>query len=149
MSSAPLTVTALTDSLPSDIPKLSPTCLNWAIFDLRFMAAIQAKGKWGHFYGSDTRPTMSAPPTASETAAEAAWLKDEAAVKNLLLQKIPDSTAMKIRRQKSVEEAWEVISKEYTEKSVYAQTELRTVFLESKCPEKGRKCAPVSGGSSF
>src|SRR5882762_7129955 len=32
---------------------------------------------------------------------------------------------------------WKEIVREYTEKGTYAQTDLRTKFLESKCPDKG------------
>jgi hypothetical protein len=137
MSTVPSTVTALTDSLPSDVPKLLSTSANWAIFDLRFSSAVQAKGKWGHFDGTITSPMPSNPPSPSELATVAQWTKDEAAAKNLLLQKLPDSTAMKIRHQATVHAAWTAIAKEYTEKSMFAQTELCTSFLESKCAEKG------------
>jgi hypothetical protein len=44
---------------------------------------------------------------------------------------------MKICHQVTVHAAWTAIVKEYTEKSVFAQTELHTSFLESKCAEKG------------
>ena len=32
---------------------------------------------------------------------------------------------------------WAEIVREYTEKGTYAQTEPRTKFLESKCPDEG------------
>src|ERR1700677_571692 len=137
MSTPTSTITALSDSLPSDIQKLVPTSANWAIFCLCFSSAIQAKGRWGHFDGTASPPpSPSQPPTEDELAAKIQWTKDEAAARNLLLQKLPDSTAMKISRKASVQAAWEAIVKEYTEKSVFAQTELRTSFLESKCAEK-------------
>jgi hypothetical protein len=37
----------------------------------------------------------------------------------------------------TVKEMWAAIVKEYTSKGMFAQTELRTKFLESRCPEKG------------
>src|SRR6266511_1418022 len=37
----------------------------------------------------------------------------------------------------TVRERWVAIVTEYTDKGAYAQTELRTKFLESRCPEKG------------
>jgi hypothetical protein len=58
-------------------------------------------------------------------------------MKNLFLQKLPNLTAMKIHRQGTVYAAWTAITKEYMEKSVFAQTELHTSFLESKCAKKG------------
>ena len=44
---------------------------------------------------------------------------------------------MHIRKAKTVKERWDAITTEYTEKGTFAQTDLRTCFLESKCPEKG------------
>jgi hypothetical protein len=45
---------------------------------------------------------------------------------------------MKICCQTTVHAAWTAIAKEYTEKSVFAQTKLHTSFLESKCAEEGK-----------
>jgi hypothetical protein len=64
MSTVPSTITTLTDSLPLDIPKLLSTGMNWAIFDLHFSSAVQAKGKWGHFDGTETPPHAIEPPLA-------------------------------------------------------------------------------------
>lgn len=36
-----------------------------------------------------------------------------------------------------MKDRWDLIVKEYMEKGTYAQTELRTKFLESRCPDKG------------
>ena len=44
---------------------------------------------------------------------------------------------MHIRKAKTVKERWDAITTEYTEKGTFAQTDLCTCFLESKCPEKG------------
>jgi hypothetical protein len=79
----------------------------------------------------------SNPPLPSELATVAQWTKDEAATKNLLLQKLPDLTAIKICCQGTVYAAGTAIMKEYTEKSIFAQNELHTSFLESKCAKKG------------
>jgi hypothetical protein len=136
------TLQAVSDSLPSDIPKLASNGLNWAIFKLHFTATVRAKGRWGHFDGRSLRPSPPAPSTdgtltsTSDTAGEK-WEKDEATAKNLLLQKIPNSVAMKIRRHTTVALAWASIIEEFTRCSVFAQTELRAAFLDSKCSEKG------------
>ena len=135
-----VTATALADTLPSSIPKLEASGLNWAIFSLRFQDAIEAKGYWGHFDGTETRPataTAGTSPTDEELAAIAQWDKDERSAKSLLTQKIPDSAVMRIRNKKTVKERWDVIVAEYTEKGAFAQMDLRTRFLESKCPDKG------------
>jgi hypothetical protein len=62
MSTIPSTITALTDSLPLDVPTLLSTGANWAIFDLCFLSAVQAKGKWGHFDGTVTSPPHAVEP---------------------------------------------------------------------------------------
>jgi hypothetical protein len=50
---------------------------------------------------------------------------------------LPDSTVMEIHSKKTVQERWEAVVREYTVKSAYAQTEMRTKFLMSRCSEKG------------
>ena len=77
------------------------------------------------------------PPSDAEIAAVVQWDKDEWSVKSPLTQKIPDSTLMHIHKKLTVKEQWEAIVTEYTEKGAYAQTDLCSRFLESKCPEKG------------
>jgi hypothetical protein len=129
--------TSLSDSLPSSVPKLDATGINWAIFFIRFQDAVEAKGFWGHFDGSVPCPKLSASPTAEETAAKNQWDKDERSAKSLLTQKIPDSTLMRVYSKTVVKDRWDAIVAEYTDKGTYAQTELRTKFLESCCPEKG------------
>ncbi|CAA7268571.1 unnamed protein product [Cyclocybe aegerita] len=161
--------TSLSDTLPSSVPKLDASGLNWAIFAVRFQDAVEAKGFWGHFIGTDPRPVPAATPTpaptpatvtagaataavvgaapptigatATPTAAEIAamekWDKDERAAKSLLTQRIPDSMLMRIHSKKTVFERWSTIVSEYTEKGAYVQTEMRTKFLGSKCPDKG------------
>ncbi|KAJ3511824.1 hypothetical protein NLJ89_g3875 [Agrocybe chaxingu] len=137
------TTTSLSDSLPSSVPKLDATGLNWAIFSVRFQDAIEAKGFWGHFDGSKPRPpvvTVTAEDGTTTTTGEteeAQWLKDERSAKSLLMQKIPDSTLMRVHAKATVKDRWDAIKVEYTEKGAYAQTELRAKFLDSKCPDKG------------
>ena len=148
-----VTATSLSDTLPSSVPKLEMTGTNWAIFEIRFRDAIEAKGFWGHFDGQTKRPVSGTPavmgtdgkvitPAIGLTPEEfltemTQWEKDERSAKSLLNQKIPDSTLMRIRSKTTVEERWNAIQKEYTEKGAYAQTELRQKFLESKCMDKG------------
>jgi hypothetical protein len=145
--------TSLSDTLPSSIPKLDASGINWAIFSVRFQDAIEAKGFWDHFDGSSIRPEQSY--TAVVTAADGSttggkevtpadelatsqrqWDKDERSAKSLLTQKIPDSTLMRIHTKSTVVERWNSIVMEYTEKGSYAQTDLRQKFLElrGQCP---------------
>jgi hypothetical protein len=145
-----IATTSLSDSLPSSIPKLDSSGLNWAIFSVCFQDAVEAKGFWNHFDGTSSRPTAltvsitaadgtitTTPPNATEIAAVEQWDKDERSAKSLLTQKIPDSTLMCIHTKRTVQERWEAIVAEYTEKGAYAQTDLRARFLESKCPDEG------------
>jgi len=155
-----VTATSLADTLPSSVPKLDASGLNWAIFSLRFQDAVEGKGYWGHFDGTSKRPIAPKPedllvtpetaaalvadapipaaPSAEDLAAAISqWDKDERSAKSLLTQKIPDSALMRIRNKKTVKERWDAITSEYTEKGTFTQTDLRTRFLESKCPDKG------------
>ncbi|PPQ83526.1 hypothetical protein CVT26_004101, partial [Gymnopilus dilepis] len=85
-------------------------------------------------------PPPPPPPKLSAhelAAAQAQWDKDERLAKSLLTQRIPDSTLIRVHAKKTVRERWAEIVKEFTEKGAYAQTDLRTKFLESRCPDKG------------
>ena len=131
------TATTLANMLPSSIPKLEASGLNWAIFLICFQDAIEAKGYWGHFDGKMPWPDSVATATAEDAAILAQWDWDERSVKSLLTQKLSDSALMHIHKAKTVKERWDIISIEYTEKGTFAQTDLHTHFLELKCPEKG------------
>ena len=131
--------TSLADQLPSSVPKLDPSGLNWAIFSVRFQDAVEAKGFWGHFDGSEPRPvaaTPSAPNEADQTKINQ-WLKHERSAKSLLTQKLPDSTLMRVHSKPTVMDRWNAIVVEYTKKGTYAQTEMRAKFLAMRCPDKG------------
>ena len=54
--------TSLSDTLPSSIPKLDASGINWAIFSVHFQDAIEAKGFWNHFDGSSTHPEQTFTP---------------------------------------------------------------------------------------
>src|SRR6266567_7956404 len=148
-----LVTTLLSDSLPSSIPKLNSTSLNWAIFSVRFQDAIEAKGFWGHFDGSEPRPVVSAAATATPVDHDAQtklaealamqqlqWDKNERSAKSLLTQKIPDSTLMRVHSKKTVKECWDAIVVEYTSKGAYAQTDLRQKFMEMRCADNDNVC---------
>jgi hypothetical protein len=98
LCSVPMSTTALTttDILPSSVPKLLPTGLNWTAFSMHFEDAIRAKDLWGHFDGSIAMPTVSSPPTADEETALAQWNKDDLTAKALLTHCIPNSTLIRI-----------------------------------------------------
>jgi len=98
--------------------------------------AVQSKGVWSHLEGTATKPVAigTTPPDAAELVT---WLKDESIALDLLTQWIPDSTVIRTASQTDAAAMWKEIVREYTEKGTYAQTDLRTKFLESKCPDKG------------
>ena len=98
MSTTGTTATALANTLPSSIPKLDASGLNWAIFLLCFQDAIEAKGYWGHFNGTtpwpvptvpavtpsplpvaanSTTPQLDPAPTADDITAMDQWDRDE------------------------------------------------------------------------
>jgi gag-polypeptide of LTR copia-type/Zinc knuckle len=131
--------TSLSDQLPSSVPKLDPSGLNWAIFSVQFRDAVEAKGFWGHFDGSEACPVPvnEQEPTNEETANINQWKKNERSAKSLLTQKLPDSALMRVHMKPTVKARWDAISTEYTEKGAFAQTEMRAKFLGMKCPEKG------------
>ena len=133
-----MTTAALSDALPSTVPKLDASGSNWAIFGFRFRDAVEAKGFWGHFDGTVGRPTAidSSAPTTAETAAIAQWDKDERSAKSLLTQKLPDSTVVLIHGKVTVKERWDAVVREFSKKSAYAQTDLRAKFMAMHCPEK-------------
>jgi hypothetical protein len=115
---------ATTNLLPSSVPKLEPTGLNWTIFKLCFQDALDGKGYWGHFDGTSKAPSLGSPATESETEALATWNKNEHTVKALLTQKIPDSVLILVHSHSLVRECWAVIVAKYSEKGTFAQMEL-------------------------
>ena len=115
--------TSLSDTLPSSIPKLDASGINWAIFSVRLQDAIEAKGFWNHFDGSSVRPEQEFTeivtavdgtvtggteiiPANELTASQRQWDKDERSAKSLLTQKLPDSTLMRIHTKRTVFERW-------------------------------------------
>ena len=131
-----VTTSSLSDTLPATVLKLGAKGENWAIFYIRFMDTVEAKGFWGHFDGSSPVPTMPIDPTDAQKAEKSQWEKDERSAKTLLTQRLLDLTVMEIHSKKSVRERWEAVVKEYTMKGAYAQTEMRAKFLTSRCVEK-------------
>src|SRR6266571_5016771 len=111
-----VTSTSLSDTLPSSVPKLDATGVNWAIFSVRFQDAMEAKNFWGHFDGTSTCLALSNPSMVDEIAAKNQWEKDKRSAKSLLTQKIPDSTLMRVHSKTMVRKRWVAIVMEYTDK---------------------------------
>lgn len=102
------TATSLSDALPSTIPKLLANGKNWAVFLLRFQDAIEAKGFWGHFDGTNSR-LVATNPTPAESAIISQWDKDKQSAKSLLTQKIPNSTLMHVSKLTTMKARWDAI----------------------------------------
>ena len=109
LSNMSTSTSSLSDTLPSTVPLLDAEGSNWAIFYIRFMDAIEAKGFWEHFDGSMMPPVLSESPTAAEIATRSQWDKNERSAKALLTQWLPDSTVMEIHAKKTVREHWEAV----------------------------------------
>src|SRR5258706_5599398 len=119
------TPTAPNDTLPSSVPKLDPTGTNWSIFLIRFTQAMAARRKWGHFSGTTKKPMLSTTPTTVELENLEEWQKDEDMAMYMLSQKLPDSALVRVYKLSSAEEAWKMITQEYTRKGVFARADLR------------------------
>jgi hypothetical protein len=98
-----------TDTLPNNVPKLDVKGTNWAIFSLWFQVTVEAKELWGHFDGQSENPAKPllsldegsrAQPLSSldddEIDELAKWTKNESLAKHLLVQRIPNSTALHV-----------------------------------------------------
>ena len=66
-----VTTSSLSDTLPSSVPRLEAEGENWAIFYVRFMDAVEAKGFWGHFDGTLPAPVLPVTASAADIAAKA------------------------------------------------------------------------------
>jgi hypothetical protein len=92
---------------------------------------------WGHFDGSVSMPTVSTPPTIAEDTALAQWNKDDLSAKALLTHHISDSTLICVHGKPLLKDRWDLIKNEYTLKGAFAQADLHSHFMESKCPDRG------------
>ncbi|TFK43040.1 hypothetical protein BDQ12DRAFT_575539, partial [Crucibulum laeve] len=133
------TTATLSDSLPSSVPKFESSGANWPIFSLHFQDAVNAKGFWGHFDGSNPCPTLTSlsvplhnSPALSKTDREVItkWDKDKQSARSLLTQKIPDAALMLVHNLSTVHQRWAKIQLEYTQKGAWACAELCTQFME-------------------
>src|SRR5712671_7363540 len=94
---------------------------------------------WGHFTGSETCPVPKDPkkPTDDELTTGKAWDQEDKIGQNLLLQHLPDITAMSIIDLSTAQECWARLVKEFTAKSIYAQNDLQQAFFDMHCPKNG------------
>ncbi|KAJ6533799.1 hypothetical protein DFH09DRAFT_810511, partial [Mycena vulgaris] len=123
----------LNDVLPSSVPSLKVTSdgNNFPIFSLRFLASADAKGYLGHFDGTDQRPVFpNAPVTQAQADELTTWDKAERNSKALILQRVPDSVALLLNPMPTVASMWNHVVVTYSTKGAYAQTNLRSQFLQ-------------------
>ena len=137
-SSAPPPMPAI-EQLPTNIPRLELDGSNWAIFSIRFQEAMEATDRWGYFDGSETRPVPvdALNITTAEQESMTKWDRNDRVARYLLSQRLPDSTAVRMRVYHTAEERWSRVTDEFTAKSAYAQNDLETTFREMKCPKDG------------
>ncbi len=126
------------DVLSHSVPKLETSWKNWPIFAIRFVAAVRAKGVYGHFDGSSAYPKVAdeTKTTDDESKAIDVWEEDEAQAYYMLQQKIPDSLLIRVATMGNVALRWSFIQMQCTTKSLQTSTAERQSFLNSKCGDK-------------
>ena len=129
----------MSDPYAISVPRLEPNGSNWVIFSMRFQEAMEANLKWSHFDGSATRPVPkdAKNPTDDEKKSGLAWDQDEVMARYLLSQRLPDSTAVRLKGLASAKERWDKVKAEFSVKSQYAEADMLTSFSEMRCPRGG------------
>ncbi|KAI0652181.1 hypothetical protein C8Q79DRAFT_997327 [Trametes meyenii] len=109
------------------VEKLDSKGTNWIVFEQQFSIAVKQKEAWGHFNGTEVRPTLAVAdtPTTTESAAIAAWEKKENFALYLLTLKIAPATYAKHKRKGTVAKIWAAVVQEFTSKSLLARSNLR------------------------
>jgi gag-polypeptide of LTR copia-type/Zinc knuckle len=128
-----------TEQFTTHIPRLDPEGANWANFAMHFKGAMIASRRWGYFDGSKKRPAPADKdkPTDTEIKAMEHWDSKDQIAGYLLIQQLPDLTAMEASHLNTAKERWEMVQKEYTAKSEYMQNDLKQAFFKMRCPKGG------------
>jgi hypothetical protein len=110
-----------TEQFTAHIPCLNPEGANWANFAMRFKGAMIASRRWGYFNGSKKHPAPADEdkPTDTEVKAMERWDSKDQIAGYLLIQWLPDLTAMEASHLNTAKERWKMVQKEYTAKSEY------------------------------
>jgi hypothetical protein len=135
------------------IPALAENGSNWSIFKLRFRLALSPHGLYHHFVPdtSHTKPVNPISRTVPGTLTDieqklkdkymdelAKWEKDNDTARYILSRVLPDSMLRKIYSDtRSVKDMWDMLCKEYQQKTSLVQADLRAKFQSYRCPEKG------------
>jgi hypothetical protein len=122
------------EQLPTEIPYLDYDGTNWAIFSMHFRKAMQATHRWGHFDGTRPRPSAKDPsaPIDAEREAQKCWEHEDIVTRYLLSERLPDSTALCLRRYQTAQACWTRLDNMYLDKSM---NDLEQAFLEMRCPK--------------
>jgi hypothetical protein len=88
-----------TEHIHTLVPRLELNGSNWAAFSMRFSEAMDAADRWGLFDGTEPCPVPKDPknPTEDESKAVKRWEREDKIGRNLLLQRLPDTIAMRLQ----------------------------------------------------
>ncbi|PBK64763.1 hypothetical protein ARMSODRAFT_892434, partial [Armillaria solidipes] len=126
----------------SNVPKLDVSGTNWLIFHYRFEIAVESKGVWGHFNGSEPSPPGpqqgdDAATAAAATAEVTEWKKKEKEARHYLVQKLEDSTLTELLCHATVERMWNALTEKFTALSTHIIADMQARFDNMKCPNNG------------
>jgi gag-polypeptide of LTR copia-type len=132
-----------TEQFTTHIPHLDPKGANWANFAMHFKGAMITTRHWGYFDSSKKRPAPADEdkPTDTEVEVMECWDSEDQITSYLLIQWLPDLTAMEASHLNMAKERWEMVQKEYMAKSKYTQNDLKQAFFEMHCLKGGNVCA--------
>jgi len=123
------------EQLPSNIPHLEADGSNWAIFTMHFWEAMQATWCWPHFDSTFTCPSPKDPNkvTDDEKKEIKKWDHEDTAAQYLLLQRLPNSIAVRLYTYITAKARWNHLTTKFTAQSVYAQNNLEQEFFDMQC----------------
>jgi hypothetical protein len=129
---------SLPATLSLSVPRLKTNSSNWATFSMRFQEAMEASQKWGHFNSSTPRPVPKDPaaPTADEKKELTTWDHAKAVSRYMLYQRLPDSTAVRLKSLSSAHARWDRVKSEFSIKGQYAEANLLMAFNKMCCPQE-------------
>jgi hypothetical protein len=114
----------------SSVPKLEINGSNWVIFQTRLKWALEDKQVFGHLDGTAIKPADTEDDEIKEK-----WQKNKTKARQLLAQKLYDSTLTKLLHETTVAEMWSIITQEYSVKSGHVVAAMTTSFNTLKCAD--------------
>ena len=136
---------------PSDfflrIPKCEVDGTNWSVYKSRFSFAADAAGLADHLletHIAPIAPTISSPPTATDTVALEAYDKElkafksgQAIVKQAIASTIPDGLFLRVKDEKTAAILWKKVAEEFEKKSKMVTVDLRRRLQDERCTDTG------------